>query len=384
MVRILSNRVLLFLWLVTVFAILFFGLWPFGFPIPNRVTVLSDPPGIRFLGGKGLGRLNVGGIVYTPPLVIQQTKRFAPGSISLAFRVKADPEFTNGGGTIVALYDEGNRLKLLFGQWQFHLIIRTFYFATDKRGPYTEIGAREILSPGRSGWITVTSDTNGTSIYFEGQLIRSVANVRLLPAMADFSGYRIYLGNEPDVRAPWKGELYGLGLYDRALTADEVFESYRSRTPNPHPAGNPDDSAVVKYTFENVKNSKVPNVLNDGNFLQIPERFDLKERPLGRSISYKVNREDVVINVLGFIPFGFLGALWLRQRRPGTIVGIALLVLPAGLALSFGIEFAQAYMPTRDSALLDFVTNAIGTIFGVFAAILVAKRNTKLSKLTTS
>ena len=131
-------------------------------------------------------------------------------------RGQADPLIHQRGWRRRSLYDEGNRLKLLFGQWQFHLIIQTFYFATDKRGPYTEIGAREILSPGRSGWITVTSDTNGTSIYFEGHDPKR-CECQTTPAMADFSGYRIYLGgNKPDVRAPWKGELYGLGLYDRA------------------------------------------------------------------------------------------------------------------------------------------------------------------------
>ena len=216
--------------------------------------------------------------------------------------------------------------------------------------------------------ITVTSTPNGTTIYYEGTLARSIAHVSLLPAGADFSGYRIYLGNEPDVSAPWKGKLYGLGLYDRALTADEVFESYRSWTNNPHSIANPGDSAVVKYTFADVKGKKVPNILNNGNFLLIPERFDLKQRPLERSIGYKINVEDVVINVLGFIPLGFLGVHWLRQRMRGPIVRVAVLVVLAGFAVSFGIEQAQAYLPTRNSSLLDLITNVTGTIFGVIAA----------------
>jgi hypothetical protein len=113
------------------------------------------------------------------------------------------------------------------------------------------------------------------------------------------------LGNEPDVSAPRKGGLYALGLYDRALTADEIFKSYRSWTHKQPSNANPGDDAVVKYTFVNAKGVKVPNILNAGNFLLIPERFDLKQRPLERSIGYKINVEDVVINILGFIPFGF-------------------------------------------------------------------------------
>ena len=66
LVRNLSDRLVASLCLGTVLAILFFGLWPFGYPIPNRVKVLSDAPGIRFMGGKGRAKLNAGGVVYTP------------------------------------------------------------------------------------------------------------------------------------------------------------------------------------------------------------------------------------------------------------------------------------------------------------------------------
>lgn len=339
------------------------------------MTVLSDAPGIRFIGGKGRAKLNAGGVVYTPePLTIQPTKQSAPGSMTLVFKVEAASEFTSGIGTIVALCDEENRLKLLFGQWRTHLIIRTFYFATDRRGPYTEIGVKDILTPGKQGLITVTSSPNGTKIFYDGDLARSVAHVSLLPAGADLSGYRIYLGNEPDVSAPWKGKLYGLELYDRALMADDVFESYRSWTHKPPSFANPGDSAVVKYTFSNVKGTRVPNIQNNGNFLLIPERFELKQRLLDPSIGYSVNVEDVVINVLGFIPFGFLGTFWLRQRWRGRIVSVAVLVVLAGFAVSFGIELLQVCMPTRNSSLLDLITNVTGTILGVIAAWAVMKR----------
>ena len=367
--RNISDRFLVPLCLGSVFAILFVGLWPFGYPIPNRATLLSDAPGIRFAGGKGRAKLNAGGVAYTPgPLTIQRTEHSAPGSMTLAVKAEAASEFTSGVGTIVAFCDEENRLKLLFGQWRTHLIIRTFYFATDRRGPYTEIGVRDVLTPGKPGLITVTSSPNGTKIFYDGDLARSVAHIKLLTEAVDFSGYRVYLGNEPDVSAPWNGKLYGLGIYDRALTDDEVFQSYRSWTHKPPSFANPGDDAVVKYTFANAKGMKVPNILGDGNYLLIPERFDLKQRPLERSIGYKINVEDVVINVLGFIPLGFLGVLWLRQRMRGPIVRVAVLVVLAGFAVSFGIEQAQAYLPTRNSSLLDLITNVIGTIFGVIAA----------------
>ena len=226
--RNISDRLLASLCLGSVLAVLIIGLWPFGYPIPNRVTLLSDAPGIRFTGSKGRAKLNAGGVVYTPgPLTIQRTEHSAPGSMTLVFKAEAASEFTNGVGTIVALCDEENRLKLLFGQWRTHLIIRTFYFATDRREPYTEIGVRDVLTPGKPGLITVTSTSNGTKIYDQGELVRSVAHVRLLPEAVDFSGYRIYLGNEPDVSAPWKGELYAGGFLSSAIS--RLNCSYTSR-----------------------------------------------------------------------------------------------------------------------------------------------------------
>jgi hypothetical protein len=175
-VRNISYRFLASLFLGSVLAILIIGIWPFGYPIPSRVTLLRDAPGIRFTGSKGRAKLNAGGVVYTPgPLTIHRTKYSAPGSMTLVFKAGAASEFTNGVGTIVALCDEENPLKLLFGQWRTHLIIRTFYFATDRRGPHTEIGVRDVLTPGKPRLITVTSTSNETKIYDEGELVRSVA-----------------------------------------------------------------------------------------------------------------------------------------------------------------------------------------------------------------
>jgi hypothetical protein len=51
------------------------------------------------------------------------------------------------------------------------------------------------------------------------------------------------------------------------------------------------------------------NGLNAGHLLQIPERSKLKQRRPERSIDYRVNLEDVVTIVFGFILFGFLGTL---------------------------------------------------------------------------
>jgi glycopeptide antibiotics resistance protein len=75
---------------------------------------------------------------------------------------------------------------------------------------------------------------------------------------------------------------------------------------------------------------------------------------------------DVVVNILGFIPFGFTGSALLRgdggrKRMPDTV-----LVVLAGAGISLLIELLQVYLPTRDSSLTDFMNNMLGAYFGAW------------------
>ena len=93
------------------------------------------------------------------------------------------------------------------------------------------------------------------------------------------------------------------------------------------------------------------------------------------SLGYDINVQDVVINVLGFVPFGFLGVFWMVTSRRVSLVAAAFTTLLIAFTMSLGIEVAQAYLPTRNSSLLDLITNVAGTIFGVIAACTVMRRN---------
>jgi VanZ family protein len=82
---------------------------------------------------------------------------------------------------------------------------------------------------------------------------------------------------------------------------------------------------------------------------------------------------DVGINVVGYVPFGFLLALsFLRRgnravapRTNAAAVGIA--VLFAGL-LSFCMEMLQSYLPSRVASNLDLALNVLGAAAGALLA----------------
>ena len=80
----------------------------------------------------------------------------------------------------------------------------------------------------------------------------------------------------------------------------------------------------------------------------------------------RIRRFDVAINVIAYVPFGFFVALIGGRRsayaRFATGVGVAAI-------LSFAIETTQAFLPTRESDVVDLVSNTIGATIGAAAAL---------------
>ena len=75
---------------------------------------------------------------------------------------------------------------------------------------------------------------------------------------------------------------------------------------------------------------------------------------------------DVAANVLGYVPYGFLGmaALFPPLRRWAA----SALVLASGAALSLCLEGAQSYLPARVAASLDVAANVSGVAAGALLA----------------
>ena len=78
------------------------------------------------------------------------------------------------------------------------------------------------------------------------------------------------------------------------------------------------------------------------------------------------------LNILLFVPFGFGLSQKLREKGMSQ-TAILLFTTLAGAVLSYCIEFAQIYIPTRDSGWEDVFTNSMGAVAGYFSFALVGE-----------
>jgi VanZ family protein len=79
---------------------------------------------------------------------------------------------------------------------------------------------------------------------------------------------------------------------------------------------------------------------------------------------------DVVVNVIGYFPFGFLCIAALHPRLRG-ILGFAVAVFGAS-ALSIALEALQSYLPTRHASNVDVLSNVTGAAIGAAAGLYLA------------
>lgn len=75
---------------------------------------------------------------------------------------------------------------------------------------------------------------------------------------------------------------------------------------------------------------------------------------------------DLGLNVVGYVPLGFLAALRFARGRPG--IGAALAATTLAALLSFGLESLQALLPSRISSVSDLVANVAGGGAGAVVA----------------
>jgi len=219
----------------------------------------------------------------------------------------------------------------------------------------------EACRRGLPRFLTITSGTGGTTIYLDGAAANVYPDLSL--TADNFSG-RLLLGHAAQGQEAWSGEVLGLGLYRRTLTASEVSEHYQAWRESK--AAELVKGSVGVYAFDEHAGHLVHDLARTMPDLVIPEGFRvLHATPL--EVPAKLTHsdlQDAVVNVLGFVPFGFLVAAYLQATTNYSRWITLLATILLGGVTSLAIELLQVYLPTRDSSLLDLINNCAGTALG--------------------
>lgn len=87
---------------------------------------------------------------------------------------------------------------------------------------------------------------------------------------------------------------------------------------------------------------------------------------LGAPLQLTYTAFDAIINLLSYLPFGFLVVIALRARC-GTLASV-ILGTCMGVLLSAGMEYLQMYLPARVSSNMDLLSNSAGALLGALLA----------------
>ena len=210
--------------------------------------------------------------------------------------------------------------------------------------------------------ITVTSDTEGAIVYLDAKAARTADE--FITSAQDCSG-RLVLGNAATYWANWNGDLLGVAVYDQKLTQPQVLRHYEAWSTNRNFDIDRSEGPVAHYTFAERTGTIVHNDVAGKPNLYIPPGFQIPyprflELPWKESGGH--DWKDIVINIAGFIPFGFFLFSFLYSSRYSSRSG--LMTIASGAVVSLTIEVLQWYLPSRDSSMTDLINNVIGTCLG--------------------
>jgi hypothetical protein len=327
------------------------GLWPFHAP-KNAVSWLSQGNGLFF--GK-YGSIVSAGTFKSNTLQEDD---------ACSLEIWLEPSQRDSAGTILAFYRPESRVvPFALRQSLDDLVLqRTSEGVQDAKKSRIYVG--HLFSHPKAVLVAISSGRSGTSVYADGAPVKQFPNFRL--STRDLTG-QLIIGNSPAATHNWSGQLRGLAIYSRELSAGDVSEQYanftkRGKTVMPSSRG-----AVALYLFNEGNGNVVHNQVNSATDMLIPERFFVLNKLFLESPWSEFHPgwgywKNVGLNIAGFIPLGFLFCAYfssLRRRKRSVAGTIAL-----GFSVSFTIEVLQALLPTRDSGMTDLFTNTVGTALG--------------------
>ena len=340
--------------------ILFFGLRPKDFSLSNRVTWISNQTGIHF------GKYS---IAHTDSSFSSDGSGSRPpdSAISVEIAVKSDAVKDERFKFLLVLHNGDDSKQFLIGQWRSSIILMNGDDYNGKQG-IKKLGIGEALLPLKTRFVSITSGEEGTEVYIDGQLAAKKKDLFLkIPEGREKN--RLVVGNSVYGRHSWEGDIYGLAIYGYKLTAKDITDHFQLWSKERNFWFVKEEIPKVLYIFDEETGEMAFDQAGGNHNLKIPSKMKMLERKtlelswrdieLSRSIV-----QDMIINILGFLPLGFLLNI-LFSNIGGFIEKHAFLIsVSLCTIISLIIEIAQSWIPSRSSSMLDLFLNMLGALFG--------------------
>jgi VanZ family protein len=332
--------------------ILIAGLWPLHVP-SNKVSWLKTKNGLVF--GHD-GSIVSAGVFRNSDLkddtsssleVWLEPDRIDAKKTILSFDRSAHP------GDAFSIHQNKDGLRIQRHNIDDQGISRTAWFTVDG-----------VFRENKPIFVTITLGQQDTVVYLDGVLAKVSP---LLGASRDNFTGRLVVADSPTTSNNWSGQILGLAIYHRQLTAQQVARHWDGWNKNLQPSVAANEAPAALYLFNEGKGSVVHNQLDSATDLIIPSRYFVLHpsfllppwREYKPTWSYW---QDFSVNIAGFIPLGFCFAAYFSSvqeidRPEATTIAL-------GFVVSFTIEVLQAFLPTRSSGTTDLITNSLGTAIG--------------------
>jgi VanZ family protein len=283
-----------------------------------------------------------------------------------ALEVWLEPAVTEDFTTTLAFSTESNPLQFRLRQLEDSLSVSRNTLNEKHAIHNDRIWVQHVFREHQPLLITLSSGPNGTAVYLNGKLRQNYPGFKL--SDRDFTG-RLVFGDSPLGHETWGGDLRGLAIYPHEISADRVKNDddvWSSGAEFPADAA---ASATALYLFREGSGRVTRSSVASAPDLVIPAKFESMRPVLLKPFweEYNGNWEywaDLLVNILAFVPFGFLFCGYLTVGR--SVKRPLWLALAAGFLVSLTIELGQYYLPMRNSGTTDLITNTTGAVLGAW------------------
>ena len=353
-----SLRVSIVLSIMVLLLILYFGLRPKDFVFSNNVRRIQGQAGIHF------GEY---GIAYTPVLGEWVEEGGKQGEFSIEIALKAFDESLDGFGFILSCHNGKDSEQLLMAQWRSWFILMNGDDYAHKR-KRKRLSVDMASMPQEPRFITITTGQEGTKLYLDGHMVKEKKDLTL--KMPNETQPRLLLGYSVYGRHSWDGDIYGLAFYRYILSATDAAHHFRQWSNDQSFSFAAKESPFVLYLFDEKEGTTILDHTTPHYHMEMPPRMQVLKKDIlsnawDELMLSKYTILDMVINFVGFIPFGFLLSATLYKLGRTCRKHYALVAVVLCFMVSLIIEISQAWVPSRSSSIHDLILNTLGGLAGI-------------------